>query len=123
MTEVASWAGVLPEGTRAVALARRTVRLILTEARAGHFAEAAALATSELVTNALVHAGQPVSLSVWASARGVRVEVSDSSPHLPVERSYSVMSATGLPCSRGAGGGCWGMRAIQPCGSAGREAG
>ena len=53
------------------------------------------LATSELVTNALVHAGTSVLLRVTAGPRGVRVEVQDGSAHSPVPRAHSVTSATG----------------------------
>lgn len=55
----------------------------------------AVLATSELVTNALVHAGTSVLLRVAAGPRGVRVEVGDGSAHSPVPRWHAVTSATG----------------------------
>ena len=57
--------------------------------------DATLLATSELVTNALVHAGPDVELSVWATAQAVRVEVSDRSAHLPAARLYAITSSTG----------------------------
>lgn len=42
------------------------------------------LAVSELVTNSILHAGTPVGLSIRQLGRGVRVEVSDGSDHIPV---------------------------------------
>ncbi len=41
-----------------------------------------ALAVSELVTNAIRHGGDPVTLDVRPDAEGVRVEVTDGSPEL-----------------------------------------
>lgn len=76
-------------------VARRLLRHALDEAGAEHLIDDAALATSELVTNALVHAGPVVTLTVWPSRHGVRVEVSDSSPHVPAERGQVVTSSTG----------------------------
>lgn len=44
---------------------------------------AAALITSELATNAVVHSGGRFTVLVTNTGRGVRVEVCDSSPRLP----------------------------------------
>lgn len=44
----------------------------------------AALAVSELVTNAVLHAGTPLSIRIKRAGTGVRVEVLDGNPHLPV---------------------------------------
>ncbi|SDS30992.1 Anti-sigma regulatory factor (Ser/Thr protein kinase) [Nocardioides scoriae] len=52
------------------------------------------LALSEVVTNALVHAGTEVELRVEIGV-GVRVEVADGSPHLPAPRTYASLTATG----------------------------
>jgi anti-sigma regulatory factor (Ser/Thr protein kinase) len=41
-----------------------------------------ALAVSELVTNAIRHGGEPVTLTVFAHADRVRIEVTDGSPDL-----------------------------------------
>jgi anti-sigma regulatory factor (Ser/Thr protein kinase) len=41
-----------------------------------------ALAVSELVTNAIRHGGEPVTLTVRVDRDGVRVEVTDGSPEL-----------------------------------------
>jgi anti-sigma regulatory factor (Ser/Thr protein kinase) len=45
------------------------------------------LLTSELVTNAVVHAGTQARLHLQGVAGGVRVEVSDGSSELPVPRN------------------------------------
>lgn len=57
--------------------------------------DASELAVSELVTNALVHAGTDVHLHVSVGEAGMRVEVADGSPHQPVPRDYSSTSGTG----------------------------
>jgi PAS domain S-box-containing protein len=92
---------VLPPVSTSVGQARHLLRDHLTsvpdDAR-----ETAELLVSELVTNALVHAGTPITLRVAPTRTGLRVEVADGSPHHPSPRSYSAMA--GRP-RRGAGGG------------------
>lgn len=44
----------------------------------------AQLTVSELVTNAILHAGTPVGLTICRLGRGVRIEVSDGSDYIPV---------------------------------------
>ena len=44
----------------------------------------AALAVSELVTNSVLHAGTPVTIRIRRLGSGVRVEVLDGNPYLPV---------------------------------------
>lgn len=75
--------------------ARRAVREAMTASGALGMADAAELVTSELVTNAVVHAGTQVRLRISAEAGAVRVEVGDSSPHLPVPRSWGRTASTG----------------------------
>jgi PAS domain S-box-containing protein len=53
------------------------------------------LLVSELVTNALLHAGTEVDLAGSVDERGVRIEVSDGSTHLPSPRRYAATSGTG----------------------------
>jgi PAS domain S-box-containing protein len=89
------WSETLPAGTHAAAAARRVLRRVLAEAQAHDLLEATLLATSELVTNALVHAGPAIGLSVRASPHAVRVDVTDHSPRVPVARGYAVTSSTG----------------------------
>lgn len=50
---------------------------------------------SEVVTNALVHAGTPIDLSVTVEDRGVHVAVGDGNPHPPQHRSYGLSAGTG----------------------------
>jgi len=69
-----------PEG-HSVALARRFVRQALEECGAGDLTDEAVLATSELVTNAVVHAGTPVRVALDVDAQGLRLEVQDLHPH------------------------------------------
>lgn len=75
--------------------ARRAVRKALAESGGSDMADAAELVTSELVTNAVVHAGTQVSLRITTEASAVRVEIGDSSPHLPVPRSWGRTAGTG----------------------------
>lgn len=53
------------------------------------------LCLSEVVTNAIRHAGTAVQLTVSRRRDVVRVEVTDSSPVLPVRRSPSPSSSSG----------------------------
>lgn len=57
--------------------------------------DAAQVAVSEIVTNALVHAGTEMRLRVLLAGSGLRVELKDGSPHLPRRRDYSTVAATG----------------------------
>ncbi len=69
-----------PDG-QSVALARRFVRQTLAECGADDLTDEAVLATSELVTNAVVHAGTPVRVALDVDAQGLRLEVQDLHPH------------------------------------------
>lgn len=53
------------------------------------------LLTSELVTNAVLHARSSVDVSIRCSDRGVRVEVADRSAQVPVAQDYRVDAQTG----------------------------
>lgn len=66
-------------------------------ARAGRedLVDSAELLVSELVTNALVHAGTSIGLRAWVGAEGLRVEVHDGSLHLPSPRNNSSLAGTG----------------------------
>jgi anti-sigma regulatory factor (Ser/Thr protein kinase) len=44
----------------------------------------AALAVSELVTNAVLHAGTPISLTIRRLGTGLRLEVADGNAHMPM---------------------------------------
>ena len=60
--------------------ARDTVRRLMAGWGMGSIGETAELCTSELATNAVIHARSPVLLVVSLQAGGVRVEVEDESP-------------------------------------------
>jgi anti-sigma regulatory factor (Ser/Thr protein kinase) len=47
---------------------------------------AAELVVSELVTNAIVHASEPISLHLWPRRGHIRVGVSDATPSPPTRR-------------------------------------
>lgn len=57
--------------------------------------DTAELLVSEIVTNALVHAGTPVDVAFSFVDGGLRVEVTDGSPHLPSPRGYGPSAGTG----------------------------
>src|SRR3954469_9644903 len=57
--------------------------------------EPAVLLVSELVTNALLHAGTDIDLVAEVDGQGLRVEVGDGSPHLPSRRRYAATAGTG----------------------------
>jgi GAF domain-containing protein len=57
--------------------------------------ECAALLTSELVTNAVLHAGTPLSVTLHLLSDRIRVDVADGSPVLPALKDYSADAATG----------------------------
>ena len=58
-------------------------------------ADNAILMISELVTNAILHGGEGAVLTLTFDDLKVRAEVRDSSPAMPVVRSYSETATTG----------------------------
>ena len=58
-------------------------------------ADAVVLLTSELVTNAILHARTDIGLVVRREAATIRVEVDDHSPQLPVPRNAAADALTG----------------------------
>ncbi|MFP5347517.1 MAG: ATP-binding protein [Actinomycetes bacterium] len=78
-----------------VARARRAVRDLLEDGGRPDLVERAVLLVSELVTNALLHAGTPFVVTARLGACGIRVEVVDGSPHLPSRRRYAATAGTG----------------------------
>jgi anti-sigma regulatory factor (Ser/Thr protein kinase) len=82
-----------------VAAARRLVRETLAEASIdADFADDVLLATSELVANAVLHAGGPVRVRLLVTVEppaSVRIEVGDESPVLPSLREYEADASTG----------------------------
>ncbi len=79
-----------------VRTARRFVRATLAETTAdGDRVDSAELLVSELVTNALVHAGSQIGLAVDVFVDAVRIQVADDSPDHPVRRQPDESATTG----------------------------
>lgn len=75
--------------------ARRMVREALTRSGRDDLVDTAELLVSEVVTNALVHAGTPFDVTAWVRGPGLRVEVRDDSAQLPAVRHNATMAGTG----------------------------
>jgi hypothetical protein len=75
--------------------ARRFVDATLGSWQRGEFAERASLLVSELVTNAVLHAGTPLDVVLRLGADRLRVEVRDGSPRLPERKHYATTASTG----------------------------
>lgn len=101
---------VLPPDPASASAARRFTTEALRSWDKGALTEVATLLVSELVTNSLLHADSEIALRLLFSGAGVRVEVQDGSPLLPMRRSYGQEATTG----RGLGlvellAGSWGI--------------
>jgi anti-sigma regulatory factor (Ser/Thr protein kinase) len=86
--------------SESAAIARRFVRGWLAERDLDELSENAALVTSELVSNAVVHVGAPCTLSLEdRGGRRIRVTVEDPSDVTPVRGSpsESALGGRGLP--------------------------
>jgi len=78
-----------------VSEARRQVRDLLLSSDREDLLDPTLLLVSEVVTNALLHAGTVIDLSATLDDTGLRVEVGDGSPHLPSRRRYGATAGTG----------------------------
>ena len=85
----------LPPHPSSVGTARRMVREELERSGRVELCDTAELLVSEVVTNALVHAGTPIEVHARVLAAGLRVEISDGSPVVPAMRHHSSMAGTG----------------------------
>jgi anti-sigma regulatory factor (Ser/Thr protein kinase) len=109
-----SCATSLPPHPSSIGAARRFVRTALVAAGRTELLDDAELAVSEIVTNAVVHAGTRIQVEVVLGPVLLRVEVQDSSPHQPRARRYAATASTG----RGLGllnevAADWGVRATE----------
>jgi anti-sigma regulatory factor (Ser/Thr protein kinase) len=87
---------VLPPLPGSVKRARQFVGSALQAIGSGAMADDAVLVVSELVTNAVVHAGTEITVRVMSEADGqVRVEIGDGSPDLPGLRIPNAGSRSG----------------------------
>jgi anti-sigma regulatory factor (Ser/Thr protein kinase) len=85
----------LPPHPSSIGAARRFVRSALLTSGREELADDAELAVSEVVTNAVVHAGTRIEVNVVLGPVLVRVEVEDGSPHQPRARRYATTASTG----------------------------
>ena len=67
----------------------------MAEADLDDLAYTATLLVSELVANAILHTGTPLTVVIAPDVDRVRIEVHDGSPQLPMRKHYSNMSGTG----------------------------
>lgn len=84
-----------PPRPSSVGESRRMVRDYLSRAGREDLADTAELLVSEIVTNALVHAGTNIEVAFSFVDGGLRIEVTDGSPHAPSPRSYGPSAGTG----------------------------
>lgn len=84
----------LPPAAQSVVTARRHVRDVLRRWGYDDLVDAAQLLTSEIVTNAVLHARTVLELVVTRTTDGVRVDVRDGSPLPPAMRSHGSNLAT-----------------------------
>jgi anti-sigma regulatory factor (Ser/Thr protein kinase) len=95
---------------RAAAEARRYVRRVLVELGRPELAETAELGVSELVTNATLHSRTPFEVRLVVGDDGaVRIEVTDSSPGVPVQKRHGDLATTGRGLRLLDAAGRWGV--------------
>lgn len=85
----------LPPDPSSAMAARRFARDVLRRWREGDSTDLVQLLVSELVTNAVLHAGSKVEVSVRHRGEWLRVEVTDESPVLPGQREFDADASTG----------------------------
>lgn len=85
----------IPPVSSGIGDARRFTRDRLKAWGLASVADNAILMISELVTNAILHGGEGAVLTLMVDDLKIRAEVRDSSPALPVVRSYSETATTG----------------------------
>ena len=95
MTAPAHAAAHFPNDASSSSGARRFVTATLDRWGLDDLDEVASLLVSELVSNALLHAGSELDVHLHRSPGRVRIEVHDCSPRLPERKFYSTTSVTG----------------------------
>ena len=85
----------LPAQATSASEARGLVRRLLGDVGRDDLGEPAALLVSEVVTNALLHAGTPVDLRLSYEHGTLLAQIGDGTPHLPSMRRYGSASGTG----------------------------
>ena len=86
----------LPPAADSVRTARRFLRETLATWDAEPLEWTASQVLSELVTNAVLHAGTPVTVALALRPDGrLRLEVTDGSPRIPQQRRYGRQATTG----------------------------
>ena len=88
-------AGLLPAEPSSASRARRMTADALRTWGLDHLVDAATLLVSEVVTNAVLHAGTDLELRVTRTADGARFEVRDGSDVVPTVRNFDNEAATG----------------------------
>src|SRR5437588_8681276 len=96
MTEEAAARSLsLPPTARSTTEARRFVMAAVDEWGLDALRDTAALLTSEVVTNSVLHARTDIDVTVTRLADGIAIEVSDGSRRAPVRRVQTDDSTTG----------------------------
>jgi anti-sigma regulatory factor (Ser/Thr protein kinase) len=85
----------LPHGPGAPKLARAFIAEQLKAWECDHVLDTVLLLTSELVTNAVLHARTPMTVHATVEGGRIRIGVSDRSPKLPYMRPYEIDDLTG----------------------------
>jgi anti-sigma regulatory factor (Ser/Thr protein kinase) len=85
----------LPAEPASVSRARRLVAASLRDVVDDDLVSAAMVITSELATNAMLHARTGFRVALRRDERGLVIEVQDGSPQLPRRKRYSDQSGTG----------------------------
>lgn len=89
------WSFRLPPAAASTPTARLHLRAALTGTLGAPALDAAELCLSELVTNAVLHAGTPVGVNVGLQEEVVRLEVFDASLVVPTRLPHTRSAATG----------------------------
>jgi anti-sigma regulatory factor (Ser/Thr protein kinase) len=101
LTEPWTYSLSIPNDPRAVTVARRTLRLILTLHGLPHLIETAELVACELVANAVQHTKGPAAMRLHWSAPILRIGVWDTDPTPPALTPLTAAPTPSLESGRG----------------------